>query len=97
MKAHESMICWTPNTHEIELLPWPDTERLSDRYDCTWGACNSFLHKCSGKQLAIVLAIKALQLVSEYDMPPKKVMNVFMEIDEFRDALEEVVNIELSV
>jgi hypothetical protein len=96
MKAHESMVCWNPNTNEIDVFQWPDSRMLSEGYLCSWGACNRFFKRCSGDRLKIVLSAKAFDIALHSNVPLANVLDAFGKIDEFAAVFREWRELEES-
>lgn len=81
-----TMICWNLGG-EVALVPWPDTHRLSDRYQSTSGACYTHVHEADFEQRKVFAFIDALKLMVGYKCDPAVVHAAFLCLDEYVDGL----------
>lgn len=92
MKQLECMIAWTGHDDEvhadtagkIEVGPWPDKTRWSDRYFYTGGACYLELHKASEDQRLAKLFIDFHDIVVRDGIDPQAAHKAFLKIEEYR-------------
>ena len=80
------MVAWWPEDLRVEVVPWPDHDRLS-LGAMTYGDCNfgpQEFHNLDDHQRARRLRDLALQLISEYGLPVAEVFQAFADIPEWR-------------
>lgn len=87
--ALNHMFCWTPDTADVALVPWPDYARRSDRYDFTTLACNTATHRMTDiERVAHVLA-EAVCAMTRDGCPPAAVHACLLGLEEYRAAMPE--------
>lgn len=91
MKAKECMFAWNPDSSQVEIGPWPDKTRWSDKYDMTGGATYSHVREKEGAELVGYMFIEAMHLIIRDNVDPIAVHNAFCLIDEYRQGLAQDV------
>jgi hypothetical protein len=84
MNAKDSMLCWTPDTYQVAIVPWPDRAGRSDRYDMTTLACNAEVQRMSFKERQALVFIEAMHLIVRDGMNPLEVHTALLQLDEYR-------------
>ncbi|VVS93062.1 hypothetical protein [Desulfoluna spongiiphila] len=89
MKAEKCMFAWNRESSAVEVGPWPDTTRWSDRYDLTSGAAavRSSGLEMTHAELIGHLFIEAMHLIIGDKVDPFAVHNEFCKISEYREGL----------
>src|SRR5262249_54741182 len=89
MNATNSVLCWTPNTSLVALLPWPDRDGLSRAYQFRDLACWAFVRDpTQAQRRGLVLAL-ALELILRFRCPAHAVHGALMGLEEYVGALAE--------
>jgi hypothetical protein len=86
MRAMESMVAWNPGTKEVEVGPWPDYERWSDKYRCTSGACYALRHGKNEQFQKMMVFIDAIHMIVRDRVDPMAVHLAMINIDEYADG-----------
>lgn len=91
------MIAWTSakragNNHTIEVGPWPDRARWSDKYDSTTGCCDIALHDLTPQQRAQRLVNEFWHLVLVEGLDPAAVNREFWKIKCYREMTIDLCN-----
>lgn len=89
MQATEVILCWTPNTDRVVLVPWPDTSRHSDGFECTALACDADMHSLNFEERGKRVYVQAWHLVAFDGVPVLAVHQALLPLDEYRDGLAE--------
>ncbi|WP_156880531.1 hypothetical protein [Thermomonas fusca] len=84
-----AMLCWTPGTANVKLVPWPDTIRASDAYRSTTLACNSYVHGKNFEQRKAIAFIEAVHLIVRDKVDAAAVHNTMLDLEEYRDGCAE--------
>ncbi len=87
--AKTHMLCWTPNSNQVALVPWPDTERRSDSYDSTCLACDSCIQGASFAKRKLIVYVEALKLVVRDGVDPLALHRALLPLREYRSGLAE--------
>jgi hypothetical protein len=82
--ATNHMLCWTPGTDQVALIPWPDTISLSDAYHCSTLACWSGAQEASLEKRIKWVFIEATHLIVHDGCDPAAVHKALSELDEYR-------------
>lgn len=77
------MLCWTPNTSNVALVPWPDTTMQSRSYLKTSLACYAATHEMSFEQRKQLVRNEANKLINEDGCPEDIVHNVLSALAEY--------------
>jgi hypothetical protein len=85
--ATNAMLCWTPGTSHVRLVPWPDHMRLSDAYECTDLACSAVVHETSPDLRRAYVLVTALQLITQDGCPRWAVHNALLPLEEYSQSL----------
>jgi uncharacterized Rmd1/YagE family protein len=88
MTIKEVMIAFKIETKEIKLVPWPDVNNTYKLWSAT-GANFTCVHNATPFQLTKLLYRWAYGLIVLYGFDPKQVDDIFMQIDEFREDMED--------
>jgi hypothetical protein len=89
MNATNTMLCWTPGTAVIALMPWPDPARWSKGYTYSDLACwDSIRERTRDQRRAYVLAT-AFRLIVRDECPAYAVDNALSNLEEYADSLTE--------
>lgn len=86
MNATDTMLCWTPGTDEVALVPWPDSRGRSDRYRMTTLACTFDMKKMTFEQRKAIVYIEAMHLIVRDHCDPLAVHRALLDLDEYRDG-----------
>jgi hypothetical protein len=88
MKYQESMICWTPNTDQIEVGPHPDKTGWNRKYRFSCGACYLKIRDTKNKFLRdLMLFIDFNTIVVRDKVPVEVAHKAFLAIDEYRKRI----------
>ena len=88
MNATNGMLCWTPGTDRVKVVPWPDTGGLSDGYSMTALACWSYMRRgLSFEKRKAIVFCEAVHLMVRDNVPPAAVHEALLALDEYRDGL----------
>ena len=85
--ATNSMLCWNCDSSDVALVPWPDYERKSDKYDMTSLACYADCNSASFEKRKMIVFLEFAHLVVRDGVCPFALHNVLLELDEYRDGL----------
>lgn len=85
--AREALIAWTPGTAQVEVGPWPDRRRWSDRYDFTDGACCAEFHDLSDDLIRRFLLAIFHTMVVRDAVDPQAAHRALSEIHEFASSI----------
>lgn len=89
MDYTNAMLCWTPNSDQVALVPWPDNIGRSRRYHRTGGAAFVYLQEGSFELRKLRVFIDAVHLIIRDHVDPQAVHKALYELDEYRDGLSE--------
>ena len=78
------MIGWNISTGEMEVGPYPDLTRWTNRYEATTGCCYSFIDDLTDEEIAECLRSEALHMIS-WGVPVEAVLREFAKIRIWRD------------
>lgn len=85
MNAIDTMLCWTPDTDQVALVPWPDRiGGRSDRYQMTALACDARLQRMSFPERMAVVFAEAMHLIVRDGCDPRAVHRALLGLDEYR-------------
>lgn len=87
-KTH--MLCWTADSDQVAVVPWPDTTGQSDAFDCTALACNEAIRAeevLEKRQLHIHTTAMYAMVCDQVD--PQALHIALCEFDEYRAGLIE--------
>ena len=84
--ATEVMLCWTPGTAEVALIPWPDYARASDRYRSSTLACWDYVRQSDFRQRKLIVFMEAMHLIVRDGVPPQAVHEALLGLEEYRDG-----------
>jgi hypothetical protein len=83
-----AMWCWNPNSADVCVVPWPDPQARSARYDYTSGACYAIVHTFTPAQRERYVLAEALRLITHYRCDVDAVHRAFLAIKEYHHAME---------
>jgi hypothetical protein len=89
LNATNAVLCWTPNTSLVALLPWPDRDGLSQAYQFRDLACWAFVHDLTRDQRRGLVLALALELILRFKCPAHAVHGALMGLEEYVGALAE--------
>ncbi len=87
--ATNRMLCWDFDSDRVALVPWPDTRRLSDAYDCTSLACYTEIQDMDFEARKKAVFIEAMHLIVRDGCDPLAVHRALLGLEEYRDGLAE--------
>ena len=87
MDVTNGLLCWTPGTDQVAVVPWPDTDQLSDAYTCTSLAWWTHIQAMTFEQRKAEVFIDAVHLIVRDNIPPLAVHKALLALDEYRDGL----------
>ncbi|WP_455233306.1 hypothetical protein [Geopseudomonas aromaticivorans] len=87
--ATEAMLCWTPGTDSVALVPWPDTRGLSDHFEASSLACWDYVQKMDFRQRQILVLIEATHLMVSEGCSPQAVHRALCGLREYCVTLAE--------
>ena len=87
LDSRKYMFCWIPETDQAALVPWPDTRRLSDRYEYSALACNANFHRMSFQGRKTQILCEAIHAIVRDRVPADVVHRVLLPLAEYRDAM----------
>lgn len=89
ISARTRMLCWTPGTDEVALVPWPDVTRRSDNYECSTLACNTDIQQGGFAYRKMAVFVEAVHLVIRDECDPQAVHRALLGLEEYRDGLSD--------
>ena len=85
MKLKDLTIVWTPGSSEVTVIQHPDTYNITDKYECSNGACERWWGELShDRRLATFFAI-CLEMIILDKVDTKAVNRAMLAVDEVRD------------
>lgn len=87
MNCTNTMYCWTPGTAQVALVPWPDPERKSRKYESSLGACMSSMHEMTFEERQITLLADAMAMIVRDKCDPLAVHRALMGLEEYSAAM----------
>lgn len=81
------MFCWTPESDQAALVPWPDTKGVSFRYACSALACWASFHDLTFEQRKTVILSEAIHAIVGDRVTPDAVHRALLPLAEYRDAM----------
>lgn len=84
--ATEVMLCWTPGTANVALVPWPDENRISSTYERSSLACFGEFRKLNFEQRKAQIFIEAMTLIIRDACDPEAVHLTLSGLREYRDG-----------
>jgi hypothetical protein len=85
--AKTTILCWNPDSDEVALFAWPDTNQLSRHYKRTSLACFSGFSESSFEKRKAQIFIEAMHLIIRDGCSPAAVHNALLGLKEYRDGL----------
>jgi hypothetical protein len=82
--ATNHMLCWTPGTDQVAVIPRPDFSRLSSAYRCSTLACWNGAQEASLERRIKWVFIEATHLIVHDKCDPAAVHKALSELDEYR-------------
>lgn len=83
VKTH--MACWNPGTSEVELVPWPDNDRISDKYQMTALASYSDIQEIIDPlELEIASYTTTIRMIVRDGVDPVSAHKVMSKLDEYK-------------
>ncbi|MCF5725332.1 MULTISPECIES: hypothetical protein [Pseudomonas] len=82
--ATEVMLCWTPGTANVALVPWPDVQRASTPYQCSSLACYGEFREMTFEQRKAQIFIEAMTLIIRDECDPSAVHHALCGLNEYR-------------
>ena len=79
------MLCWTPFTSDVTLVPWPDKSMLSRGYLKTSLACYQYVHEMSFNERRKLISDEAKKLIDEDGCPEDVVHQVLSRLAEYQN------------
>ena len=86
MNATNAMLCWNPESNEVALIPWPDTERRSEKYLMSSLAAYADVRKMTFEQRKAKVFIEAAHLIVRDGCDPASVHFALLGLEEYRDG-----------
>ena len=80
------MLCWNPGTSEVDVVPWPDKIRLSDKYQMSTLACNEHMRKAPRRDRKTYAFIEAMVLIIRDECDPMAVHKALLNLEEYKDG-----------
>ncbi len=87
MDARHTMLCWNPDSNEVDLVAHPDLCGASDKYMMTALGCWSRFNEMNFEQRKAVIFIEAMHLIIRDGCDPDAVHRALLALDEYRDGL----------
>lgn len=84
--AKEAILCWSPGTSQVALVPWPDETNISSQYQFTGLACYQNIQKMSFEQRKVQIFITAMHLIARDGCDPKAVHQALSGLKEYCDG-----------
>lgn len=83
------MFCWTPESNNCALIPWPDTSDLqTDRgLEFSALACYSYFQELNFEQRKAVIFYEAMHAIIRDKVPAEVVHETLLPLAEYQDAL----------
>src|SRR5690349_10389675 len=89
LSATNAMLCWTPGTTLVGLVPWPDHAGWSRLYRYHDFACWDGMGLLSTERRRAYVLATALQLITRDGCPAYAVHNALLSLDEYVSSLAE--------
>lgn len=87
--ALNHMFCYTPETADMALIPWPDERGLSDAYDFSTLACYARVDAMTDTERHAFVLAEAVCAMTRDGCPPAAVHACLLGLKEYRDAMPE--------
>lgn len=82
--AKNHMLCWNPNSSEVDVVAWPDTANASRSYMMTALACYSHTQKMNFEQRKTMVFVEAMHLIVRDKVDPMAVHNALLKLEEYQ-------------
>jgi len=80
------MLCWNCNSNEVALVPWPDNQGLSNKYEMTGLACYEHVRNASFAMRKAIVFIEAMHLIVRDGVDPTALHSVLLNLEEYLDG-----------
>jgi len=84
--ASNTMLCYSDNSDQVALVPWPDYSGLSDPFDKTTLACRGSIQAAPFEQRKALVFITAMQAIVRDGVDPMALHKALLGLDEYRDG-----------
>ncbi|EAO2851284.1 TPA: hypothetical protein ACUB60_005275 [Klebsiella variicola] len=84
--ATTMMVCWTPGTSAMALVPWPDATMQSNQYRSSAGACYTEVREGSFEYRKTMIFILAMTMIVRDKCPAESVHETLLGLAEYRDG-----------
>ena len=81
------MFCWTPETDQAALVPWPDTRNLSGKYTFTALACYANFRRMTFEGRKTQILCEAIHAIVRDRVPADVVHRVLLPLAEYQEAM----------
>jgi hypothetical protein len=86
LNATNAMLCWTPGTSDVLVVPWPDKDGLGKLCQMSGLACYSDVRGMDYETRKAHVFIEALHLIIRDGCEPKAVHKALRGLEEYRDG-----------
>ena len=84
--AKNSILCWTPESSDVAIVPYPDTTGKSKKYRMSGLACYFHVQEMSFSRRKMMVFIEAMHLIIRDKCDPMAVHNALLELQEYYDG-----------
>lgn len=84
--ATNTMVCWTPGTSDMALVPWPDVTMQSNHYRSSALACYVEVRNGAFEFRKTTIFILAMKMIIRDKCPSEAVHKTLLGLAEYQDA-----------
>ena len=85
--AKNRMLCWNPETDDVECIPYPDLDGISNRFEMTGLAAYSAVRDADFQTRKLIVFVEAMHLIIRDRCNPDAVHAALLQLEEYRDGL----------
>ncbi|MBE7422328.1 MAG: hypothetical protein HS110_07850 [Zoogloeaceae bacterium] len=89
MDVTNGILCWTPNTADVAVVPWPDEAGFSEGFGMTALGCWNYARHLEFEERKALVFVEAMHLIVRDKMPADAVHAALWVLDEYRDGCAE--------
>ena len=86
--ATNGMLCWNPETDQVEVGPWPDRTGWSANYKMS-ALAPTAVKKASFQKRKTIVFIEAVHLIVRDKCDPEAVHKALLNLEEYHDGLSD--------
>ena len=83
MNATNTMLLWSPETGDVLLKPWPQSDGQQRDYRSSLACCAN-VQTASFEQRKTIIFIEAMRLIVRDGIDPRRLHGVLLGLDEYR-------------